>query len=107
MQQIFYKLLIVTLSSSGVIAIWFFSPLKCSLAKLFFKTKTYDSDLFDSMLSMKFEKLGFLSGCHYCMFFWSSLFFSFLVSSSFSEILICVFSSNFLHHVMNKYIHGR
>lgn len=114
MLDLFLNIILVTLASSGVISIWFYSPLKCSLAKLFFNIKDcWDNSKFDNMLSLKSKSIGFLSGCHFCIFFWSSLFFSILLQFipgkciSFLEIIISVFASNFLHYILNKYIHGR
>jgi len=108
MLELLLKIIILLLSSSGVFSIWFYSPIKCSLAKLLFKIKdSYDPSDFDDCLALYSTKLAFLSSCHYCVIFWVSIFLSFFVVSSFSEMLLCVLSVNYIHYVLNKYGYGR
>ena len=98
---------LVSLSCTGIISIWFYSPLKCTLAELIFKLKNcWDISKFDSLVSMKYPKLGFLSGCHYCVHFWASCFFSVLIGNNFAELPILIASSNGIHHFLNKDIYA-
>ena len=108
LEGLFPDILITTLSSSGVVVLWFFSPFKCTLAKMLFKVEEcYDPSNFDDLLGLKFKKLGFLSGCHFCVFFWCSCTFSLFVTNNPYEYLLCIFSCNYLHFILNNYIYGR
>ncbi len=59
LEGLFPDILITTLSSSGFLVLWFYSPFKCTLAKMIFKVEEcYDPNNFDDLLGLKFRKLG-------------------------------------------------
>ncbi|NBW56621.1 hypothetical protein EBR43_02315 [bacterium] len=53
--------------------LWFVSPLKLSLGKLFFRQNFIAPDQFDDYLFAKSHILGKLLSCWVCLSFWSSL----------------------------------
>ena len=61
LEGLFADIIVTTLSSSGVVVLWFFSPFKCTLAKMLFKVEEcYDPSNFDDLLGLKFIRLPLL-----------------------------------------------
>lgn len=56
-----------------LLLIWFFSPLKTTLAQFFLKKDAIDGELFDTWLLLKSPFIGKLLGCYFCCSFWLSL----------------------------------
>ena len=62
------------LATNSVLLLWFYSPLKITLARLLFKEVILDNESFDDLINIKLgEKFATLSGCYICMSFWTSL----------------------------------
>ena len=61
------------LSTSSLLLLWFFSPLKITLGRIFFDKELLSEDEFDDRLSLVSKKLGIMSGCWTCCSFWFSL----------------------------------
>lgn len=61
------------LSVCSFLMLWFVSPLKITLAKLFFSTDITDIKNFDDLLYIKSKFLSKLLSCWICCSFWSSL----------------------------------
>jgi len=61
------------LSVCSFLLLWFVSPLKITLAKIFFKKDIVVPSDFDDLLFLKNYILGKLSSCWICLSFWTSL----------------------------------
>ena len=61
------------LAVCSVLLLWFGSPLKISLGKLFFKENFLTHAEFDDYLFIKNRLLGKLLSCWICLSFWLSL----------------------------------
>ena len=61
------------LSILSFLLLWFFSPLKLTLGKLFFKKDFIIPDEFDDRVFMFNSFLGKLQSCYICTSFWISL----------------------------------
>jgi hypothetical protein len=61
------------LSVCSFLMLWFVSPLKITLAKLFFNTDITDIRNFDDLLYIKSKFLSKLLSCWICCSFWLSL----------------------------------
>jgi len=59
------------LNTMAILLLWFQSPLKYSIAEIFFKSSP-DTSL-DDILAVYSQKLATLSGCYICFSFWTSL----------------------------------
>jgi len=96
------------LATNSILLLWFYSPLKISLAKLLFKEVILDNDSFDDLVNLKFgEKLATLSGCYICMSFWSSLLIGIVIafiSNCWLMPLITFFCYPPLCYFVKKYI---
>jgi hypothetical protein len=57
----------------SILVLWFFSPLKITLGKFFFKANYNIPEEFDDKLFLTNYFLGTLSGCWICVSFWLSL----------------------------------
>lgn len=70
------NLLLAFLSVNSLLLLWFYSPLKLTLAELLFKIKITSHEQFEDLLLLKFksEKITILSSCYICLSFWLSLF---------------------------------
>jgi len=68
-------LLLSLLGVNSFLLLWFYSPLKTTLAKILFKQNITQQEQFEDLIFLKFksEKLSILSSCYICMSFWSSL----------------------------------
>lgn len=64
--------LLGVLNVASFLLLWFFSPLKNTLGKLFFK-KDLTTVEFDDILFIKYSFLGKLLTCWICSSFWLSL----------------------------------
>lgn len=60
-------------SVCSFLLLWFISPLKITLAKLFFNTDISDIKNFDDLLYLKSKFLSKLLSCWICCSFWASL----------------------------------
>ena len=107
MSSFIISILSTFLPASGVTLLWFYSPFKITLAKIFLKQDIFDNLEFDSMLSIVSPFLGKLSGCIFCVFFWVSLGFSILNFTGVKDFLIVWLSCNYIHVILNKYIYGQ
>ena len=96
------------LATNSILLLWFYSPLKISLAKIFFKETIFDQDSFDDLINLKFgEKLATLSGCYICMSFWSSLLVGIVIAfitGNWYMPLITFFSYPSICYFVKKYI---
>jgi hypothetical protein len=70
------------LAVNSILLLWFYSPLKLTLAKLIFKKDLLTGEQFDDILAVYSLKLSTLSGCYICCSFWSSLVIGILLSLS-------------------------
>lgn len=61
------------LTVCSILLLWFVSPLKITLAKIFFKKDIINLDEFDDFLFLKNKILGKLTACWICLSFWLSL----------------------------------
>jgi len=58
---------------SSLLLLWFGSPLKITLGKLFLKRNFITNNEFDDFLFMRSPFLGKLTSCWICLSFWLSL----------------------------------
>ena len=56
-----------------LLLIWFYSPLRTSLGRIFFGKDIFSNDQFETALLIKSPFLGKLLGCYICSSFWLSL----------------------------------
>lgn len=61
------------LAVCSLLLLWFISPLKITLAKIFFKKDILMPEEFDDILFLKNKLLGKLTACWICLSFWLSL----------------------------------
>ena len=101
------KIFLTLLTSSGITLLWFWSPLKTTLAKLFFKKEIFDNSEFDIIMTLHNYWIGSLLSCIICFFWWWSLCVSYFISSNVLEFFVLLFSANYIHIILNKYIYGQ
>jgi len=70
-----FNLFLAFLSVNSLLLLWFYSPLKITLAKLLFKEDITSQEQFEDLLYIKFKNnnLTILSSCYICLSFWLSL----------------------------------
>lgn len=73
--ELISNLIFGLLATSSILLLWFYSPLKMSLAKILFKETITDHSQFEDLIFLKFksDKLSTLSSCYICFSFWTSL----------------------------------
>ena len=76
MVMVLSDFLVSFLGVNSALLLWFYSPLKFTIAEIFFKQKITNFDQFEDLIFIKFksEKLSTLSSCFICFSFWCSFF---------------------------------
>lgn len=72
------------LAVCSTLLLWFASPLKITLAKLFFRKDILLPGEFDDILFLKNKIIGKLTACWICLSFWLSLFVGIILTLLFS-----------------------
>lgn len=107
MFDFFHNVFYIFFPVSGITLLWFFSPLKCTIAKLYFKQDIIDNEDFEQLLIVKGDKyLAKLSGCIYCVFFWICFLFCLVNYTDFKNFIVLFFTCNYFNILLNKYVYG-
>jgi hypothetical protein len=108
--ELISNLLLGLLATNSILLLWFYSPLKLTLAKILFKEDITDHTQFEDLIFLKFKsnKLSTLSSCYICFSFWTSLlvggFLYYLLDMTIYTPIITFFSYPVLCYAIKKYV---
>jgi hypothetical protein len=76
-----FEFLLGFFALNSILLLWFYSPLKLSLAKIIFKEDIFEHDKFEELILIRWRSLNLatLSSCYICFSFWTSLIIGFIL----------------------------